>query len=281
MGNNRWTAVDFTVSAREHYKPSFHLDGSLEIAENDTTFMAIEVVDGQSYRYGRRKASALMKGSNGKIRFVVLIDLIRGISEGSGQQNNLSNDLISGGGSGSTNQSPIFRGSDPALRPNSRKRPRGEGITFSSPLEAVELGATADPTTNEDLPDITHHPQMAYTRATVTVFSSYIRPHATLPGIWEGIITTPVNAVECWPAAPAPESKVSFTWDETSVLAYPAAMKGKMFTMEWGWLHALFQGLFEKPDGGRGTVSRPLDNRENVVDKNDQESEMELDFDNL
>lgn len=246
-------AADCNVGDKEN-QSWLQPDGSLVISGSDMPFMVIEVADSETYEHARAKASTLLKRSKGSIRFVIIINLIRvtareaGMESAAqvGQRDKPEPEITTLGDESSGRlilNKRAARDSDPLIEPESTKKLRGE-YEHTPPVASAPETETSPKETPPSSPHLPPLLPTSYSCATVTVLTSTLTPHPKLPGKRQRSITTLVDTAKCWPAFPGPESTFSFSWDDINVAEYPAEMKGRTFTISWGWLHTLLTKRF-------------------------------------
>lgn len=230
--------------------------------------MIIEVADTEGYQHVRRKAGRFLTRSKGKVRFVIIVDFERKRSRRSEKDSRepgpRSDDGEDDGSVGRVEAQPADVDGDPnkpsgagtLVAPGKRvapdcssdcgyilkKRARVDSaiLLSTSPAHGPEL-ADSDPPNSHTLPPA---PYIHYSCARVTVLSTKLITHPNLMNKKTRVISTLLDAAECWPCVPGPEVAFRFTWDDMNVTDYPAELRGREFTISFEWLHVLLKGHF-------------------------------------
>lgn len=263
--------IVFTGSANQsvsggNKQSSIQPDGGLAIPGQKMPFMVIEVADTETYQHVRAKARHVLHHAKGQIRFAVIIDLIRGTIEAPQRGSNSSSDCDRSlpGSPTPVHEAPgcskrPARDSDSsASKMKSHKKFRRETSDSSSPSTAGDQlhggentssrksTAPTDPPGNVN-PAVPLLIDAIYSAANVTVFAIKLVDSPSTSGGKRRVITTPVDAIECWPAMPGLDSEFTFTWADMGVKEYPAELRDRTFTISWGWLNTLIAHLCAPP----------------------------------
>lgn len=112
-----------------------------------------------------------------------------------------------------------------------------------SPSASVEVNSTKfhrdSSVCSSIIPSVAAH-QM-YASITMTVLTTRVVQHSSAPGKKQRICVTLIDKAECWPAIPGPNVIFRFTWEDMNAKSYPTELQGRLFSIDFGWLHDLLQ----------------------------------------
>lgn len=254
----------FTGSANQragdgNKQSSIQPDGSLEINGQKMPFMIIEVADTETYQHAGAKTRHLLHCAKGQIRFGIIINLIRSSTICISQCDSSSSDRSGPGSPTRVSESPVSSkrpaNDSSASKMKSNKKARGEtgnSVSPSTPDHVSDTASSSESTSSTESscsidPAIPPPFLPLYSTATVTVLASKLIASPTSSGGRRRVIVCPIDAVECWPAIPGPESEFKFTWADMGVKEYPAELRDQTFTISWGWLNSLMTRLCTPP----------------------------------
>lgn len=239
-------SIEFTGSADRTFpgpgkSTVLQPDGSLQISGQNLPFLVIEVADTESYRHARTKARNFLMGSKGKIRFVILIDLMRKTP------NEMVNTPLvkAEPGSDEPNAPEESSRTQPFLEGN--KRAAQDNDDDNESPEITKRARTASPAPQSPILPVVL-PPAPYSRATVTVFTTSVIDHPKLTAKRLRTMDTLIDAAECWPSMPAQDVCFTFSWDDMNVKDYPVELRNCKFTVRFEWLHETMErkfGLFQ------------------------------------
>lgn len=252
---------------------SFESDGGLHIHGLTFPFLIIEVADTGSYQHTRRKVIESLMGSKGNTRFAIIIDLVQttdvnpkdiddaifNVSEITDEEEtNVAAE------SGNVNVAPAASGSNKRVAEDEsddtnidRKHRASSAGPPPVAFPAVEENPPSrqSPTpSNSSVCAPTFSPALphVYASVTVTVLTTRLIQHPTIPGKKQRICVSLINNAECWPAVPGRDVIFRFTWEDMNTKNYPAELQGRMFSINFRWFHDLlvshFTGHSELPD---------------------------------
>lgn len=183
-------------------------------------------------------------GSKGKIRFVILVDLMRKtrkemmntplLNDGPGSDEGVGYLEESGGGPCDTGES-----SHPQPFPEGNKRAAQDNDDVSSGVTKRTRTASPAPPQSPTLPLLL--PPAPYSRATVTVLTTHLIDHPKSKGKKLRTMDTLIDAAECWPTIPAQDVCFSFSWGDMNVTNYPAELRDCLYTIRFEWLNEVLQ----------------------------------------
>lgn len=259
-------------------KSAFQPDGSLQINGLKYPFLVIEVADTEGYRHARTKANELLMGSKGKIRFAIIIDLVRktakqiqeeatpvsadteSVDTGADDTENDENQsevtfeverahpIRSAPSTKRMAQDLVDDGLD--LVPSKKRRASSASPSPPRSDSGSCIGSSDTTPVSPTLPPMA--PPSRYARATVTVITTRLVPHSKFPTKQARILKTLIDEAECWPTAPGPDVVFRFTWEDMNTKDYPAELQGRVFSVSFDWLHKVlesyFRGLNVVPD---------------------------------
>lgn len=90
-------------------------------------------------------------------------------------------------------------------------------------------------------PPRAHNPRATLSRAHVTVLSS------VLSGTHRKA-TVILDSIEFWPTPPRAQDTFSFSWDDMPTPQYPDALRGRRYTLDFGWLHSTLDVFVKTAD---------------------------------
>lgn len=192
-------------------------------------------------------------GSKGKIRFVILVDLMRK----SRKEMNISFDDGPKSDDGISDvEDDVGESTRAQSFPEGNKRSAQDNDVST---ETNKRTRTASPAQSPTLPPVS--PPAPYSRATVTVLTTSLIDHPSLKGKKLRTMHTLIDGAECWPAMPAQEVCFSFSWDDMGVANYPAELRDSKFTVRFDWLNETLERQF----GGFREGPTMLDDSDDVV----------------
>lgn len=247
-------------------------DGGLQLAGSKMPFLVVEVADSEGYAHAFEKGRRYLLHSQGLIRFVIIIKLVRGRVATTSEEGEEGDGAGGGESSGQQESSPHRRvGSNKRVAENHSRQTPGKKVrttTLEGPpsdSETVQNPPTEsrrdhdspgppDPPGFQVLPP---NPRDIYSRGLVTVLGTKF---VTTAGKKKRVLVHLVDTAEFWPTPPAPTAVFSFSWADMPVVSYPPELEGKMFTVTFGRLHALLQRFFEVGTSAWGGHDRvPVD----------------------
>lgn len=221
----------------------------------------LEVADSQLYAHAVRKAKRLLLDTHGAVRFVLVVNMVR--KKPLGKRNT---------------------GVGEAGVKSARTADEAE--------EQLDTPADPEPKLKPD-PDPAAPPTIRslYTHITLTVLTSTLHPTTTTTTTT--LTRTPLTLIPetpFWPELPPPNAPpFSFTWAAMGVRRVPPEVEGRTFTVGWGPLWRLVEGLLteeenadlevNEEEGGRVVRGGSEEEEEEEEEEENDEDEDEDDGD--
>lgn len=258
---------------------SLESDGGLQIIGVDRPFLVIEVADRGGYKYAREKAIESLMGSRGTTRFAIIVDLIQKteISETDVDESfNMSDNTDDGEASGDENDSDEetdvaaeSQHTNIVLSASRSNKRAAESDVDGNNIDKKRRAFSASPPPSESAiveenspspksppswdAAVTTSPKEynMYSSIAMTVLTTRLIQHPTVPGKKQRICVPLIHKAEIWPAPPGPDVTFRFTWEDMNTKNYPPELRGRLFSVHFGWLHKIlvkhFSGESEIP----------------------------------
>ncbi|KAL0631348.1 hypothetical protein Q9L58_009794 [Maublancomyces gigas] len=201
-----------------------------------------------SRRSGRcRKLPACTYQGQGKIRFVILIELTRKTRKEMVDTSLLKAGPEPGGGvdhlgepKGGPSDTWELSRAQPFL--GNKRAAQDRDDNDAAPGITKKPRTSSPPSQSPTLPLLP--PPALYSRATVAVLTTSVINHPKLKGNKLRTMDTLIDAAECWPSMLVQDVCFGFSWDDMHMKNYPEELRDCRFTVRFDWLNETLQRKF-------------------------------------